>query len=128
MLLNIKRWPVMDFLPDVDWLAERLKERTARGIAVETSALIRSGALPIGVRLPTVRDLAFKLGVSPATVSDAWSELRRQKMIGGRGRTGTYVFGNTVAPRPARLGSVGHFGEGGLDLTMAVSGPNPPPP
>jgi DNA-binding transcriptional MocR family regulator len=110
----------MDFLPDVDWLAERLKERTARGIAVETSALIRSGALPIGVRLPTVRDLAFKLGVSPATVSDAWSELRRQKMIGGRGRTGTYVFGNTVAPRPARMGSVGHFGEGVLDLTMAV--------
>lgn len=110
----------MDVVPDVEWFAERLKERTARGIAVETSALIRSGALPIGSRLPTVRDLAFKLGVSPATVSDAWSELRRQKMISGRGRTGTHVFGNTVAPRPARMGSVGHFGEGVLDLTMAV--------
>ncbi|QRM27716.1 PLP-dependent aminotransferase family protein [Microvirga sp. VF16] len=110
----------MDHVPDTDWLAERLKERTARGIAVETSALIRSGALPIGMRLPTVRDLAYKLGVSPATVSEAWSELRRQKMITGRGRTGTYVFGNTVTPRPARMGSVGHFGEGVLDLTMAV--------
>ncbi|HZH51473.1 MAG TPA: PLP-dependent aminotransferase family protein [Microvirga sp.] len=110
----------MDHVPDTDWLAERLKERTARGIAVETSALIRSGALPIGARLPTVRDLAYKLGVSPATVSEAWSELRRQKMITGRGRTGTYVFGNTIAPRPARMGSVGHFGEGVLDLTMAV--------
>lgn len=110
----------MDHPSDVDWLAERLKERTARGIAVETSALIRSGALPIGARLPTVRDLAFRLGVSPATVSEAWSELRRQKMISGRGRTGTWVFGNTVTPRPARMGSVGHFGEGVLDLTMAV--------
>jgi len=110
----------MDFVPDIDWLAERLKERTARGIAVETSALIRSGALPIGARLPTVRDLAFKLGVSPATVSDAWSELRRQKMISGRGRTGTWVFGNTVAPRPARMGSVGHFGADVLNLSMAV--------
>lgn len=110
----------MDSTSDVDWLAERLKERTARGIAVETSALIRSGALPLGARLPTVRDLAFKLGVSPATVSEAWSELRRQKMISGRGRTGTWVFGNTVTPRPARVGSVGHFGEGVLDLTMAV--------
>ena len=48
----------MDHVPDTDWLAERLKQRTARGIAVETSALIRSGALPIGMRLPTVRDLA----------------------------------------------------------------------
>jgi DNA-binding transcriptional MocR family regulator len=110
----------MNPFPDVNWLAERLKERSARGIAVETSALIRSGALPIGARLPTVRDLAVKLGVSPATVSEAWSELRRQKMISGRGRTGTWVFGNTVAPRPARMGSVGHFGEGVLDLTMAV--------
>ncbi|RDI58840.1 PLP-dependent aminotransferase family protein [Microvirga subterranea] len=118
----------MDPVPDVEWFAERLKERTARGIAVETSALIRSGALPIGSRLPTVRDLAFKLGVSPATVSDAWSELRRQKMISGRGRTGTYVFGNTVAPRPARMGSVGHFGEGVLDLTMAVPDQNLLPP
>lgn len=110
----------MDLVRDIDWLAERLKERTARGIAVETSALIRSGALPIGARLPTVRDLAFKLGVSPATVSDAWSELRRQKMISGRGRTGTWVFGNTVAPRPARMGSAGHFGADVLNLSMAV--------
>jgi DNA-binding transcriptional MocR family regulator len=114
----------MDSIPDADWLVERLKARTARGIAVETSALIRSGALPLGMRLPTVRDLAFKLGVSPATVSEAWSELRRQKMISGRGRTGTWVFGNTVAPRPARMGSVGHFGAEVLNLSMAVPDQN----
>jgi DNA-binding transcriptional MocR family regulator len=110
----------MDSIPDADWLAERLKERTARGIAVETSALIRSGALPIGARLPTVRALACKLGVSPATISQAWSDLRRQKMISGRGRTGARVFGNTVAPQPARMGSVGHFGKGVLDLSVAA--------
>jgi len=118
----------MDHIPETDWLVERLKERTARGIAVETSALIRSGLLPIGARLPTVRDLAYRLGISPATVSEAWSELRRQKMITGRGRTGTYVSGNTIAPRPARMGSVGNFGEGVLDLTMAVPDPGLLPP
>jgi DNA-binding transcriptional MocR family regulator len=110
----------MDWIPSVEWLGDRLQDHTARGIAVDTGALIRSGALPIGTRLPTVRALAYRLGISPATVSEAWSELRRQKMIAGRGRTGTFVFGNTVAPRPARMGSVGHFGEGVLDLTMAV--------
>jgi len=120
MLLNIKKTDDMDRTPDIEWLAERLKERSARGIAVETSALIRSGALPIGARLPTVRELAYKLGVSPATVSEAWSELRRQKMISGRGRTGTFVYGNTVAPRPARMGSVGHFGADVLNLSLAV--------
>ena len=41
-----------------------------------------------------MRALAFRLGVSPATVSEAWSELRRQKMIAGRGRTGTWVCGD----------------------------------
>jgi DNA-binding transcriptional MocR family regulator len=41
-------------------------------------------------------------------------------MISGRGRTGTWVFGNTVTPRPARMGSVGHFGEEVLNLSLAV--------
>jgi DNA-binding transcriptional MocR family regulator len=113
---------------DADWLAERLKDRTTRGIAVETSALIRSGALPIGARMPTVRELAVKLGVSPATVSEAWGELRRQNMIIGRGRKGAFVFGDTVAPRPARMASVGHFGDDVLDLSRAVPDPLLLPP
>lgn len=110
----------MNDVPSADWLAARLRARTARGIAVETSALIRSGALPIGARLPTVRDLAHCLGISPATVSEAWSELRRQKIINGRGRSGTWVSGDTIAPGPARMRSVGNFGKGVLDLSLAV--------
>lgn len=100
--------------------AALITRRTARGIAVETSALIRSGEIAIGTKLPTVRDLAFALGVSPATVSEAWRELRRQKMITGRGRKGSWVIGDTVAPRPERMASVGHFREDSLDLSLAV--------
>jgi DNA-binding transcriptional MocR family regulator len=87
---------------------------------LETSALIRAGALPVGAKLPPIRDLAYSLGVSPATISEAWSELRRQKIIMGRGRNGTWVSGDRFIAKPERLASSGHYRAGVLDLTMAV--------
>jgi DNA-binding transcriptional MocR family regulator len=102
------------------WFAEKLSDRTIRGIALETSALIRAGALPVGAKLPPIRDLAFSLGVSPATISEAWSELRRQKIITGRGRNGTWVSGDRFFAKPERLASSGNYGADVLDLTMAV--------
>lgn len=102
------------------WFAEKLGDKTARGIAIETSALIRGGAIAVGTKLPPIRDLAFALGVSPATVSEAWSELRRQKIISGRGRNGTWVSADRIAPRPQRLASSGDYGADILDLSMAV--------
>jgi DNA-binding transcriptional MocR family regulator len=102
------------------WFAEKLNDRSIQGIAVGTSALIRAGALPVGTKLPAIRDLAFALGVSPATISEAWSELRRQKVISGRGRNGTWISGDRFAAKPERLASVGHYGDDVLDLTAAV--------
>lgn len=110
----------MSELASVQWFAEKLTDRTMRGIAVETSALIRAGAIPVGTKLPAIRDLAYALGISPATVSEAWSELRRQKIITGRGRNGTWVSGDRIAPRPMRLASSGDYGDDVLDLSMAV--------
>ena len=101
----------MNEIASVQWFAEKLGDRTMRGIAIET-ALIRAGAIPVGTKLPAIRDLALTLGISPATVSEAWSELRRQKIITGRGRNGTWVSGDRIAPRPARLASAGDYGDG----------------
>ncbi len=105
---------------DAQWFAEKLIDKTIRGIALETRALIRAGALPVGTKLPPIRDLAFAIGVSPATISEAWSELRRQKVITGRGRNGTWVSGDGFVLKPHRLGSSGNYGEGVLNLTAAV--------
>jgi DNA-binding transcriptional MocR family regulator len=105
---------------NAQWFAERLTDRTIRGLALETRALIRAGILPVGTKLPPIRDLAFALGVSPATISEAWSELRRQKIITGRGRNGTWVSGDRFVARPQRLGSSGNYGDGILNLTAAV--------
>ncbi|RCS22686.1 PLP-dependent aminotransferase family protein [Phyllobacterium salinisoli] len=103
-----------------DWLAKKINNRTMRGISLETSALVRAGVLPVGTRLPAIRDIAYELGVSPATVSEAWSELRRQKIITGRGRNGTWVCGERFVAKPERLASSGNYGAAFLDLTLAV--------
>ncbi|SES22872.1 PLP-dependent aminotransferase family protein [Rhizobium sp. NFR03] len=110
----------MSTLYNSDWFAERLSDRTIRGIALETSALIRAGALPVGAKLPPIRDLAFRLNVSPATLSEAWSDLRRQKILTGRGRNGTFVSGDRFIAKPARLASSGRYGSDVLNLTQAV--------
>ncbi len=110
----------MSDICEARWLAERITNKTIRGIALETSALVRAGVLPVGMRLPAMRDLAYELGVSPATISEAWSELRQQKIISGRGRNGTWVCAERFVAKPERLASAGHYGANVLDLSMAV--------
>ncbi|MFC6012170.1 aminotransferase class I/II-fold pyridoxal phosphate-dependent enzyme [Nocardia lasii] len=73
-----------DFAGDLD-------ERTAAGIAAAIGRRIRSGALTPGTRLPTVREVARELRVSPATVSQAWRALAATGAITARGRAGTFV-------------------------------------
>lgn len=109
---------------DAEWFAQHLQDRSMRGIAIETAALIRSGVIEIGTPLPSVRDLAQSLGVSPATVSAAWGQLRRQKVIAGRGRNGVWVCGDTLSPRPARFEKIGNFGDHIIaDMTLASPDP-----
>ncbi|MFR9799438.1 GntR family transcriptional regulator [Streptomyces sp. MS06] len=51
----------------------------------------RSGALPAGYRLPTVRGLAESLGLAANTVAKAYRALEADGLIETRGRHGTYV-------------------------------------
>jgi DNA-binding transcriptional MocR family regulator len=105
---------------DAAWFVEKIGERSATGIALEVRALIRTGLLPVGGKLPSVRDLAEAMGVSPATISAAWSELRRQRILTGRGRTGMWVSGDNSISGPTRFASIGNFGPGVLDLSLAT--------
>lgn len=73
-------------------------DRSARGIAAAVSRLVTAGELPVGARLPTVRDVARELGVSPTTVSEAWRSLARAGAIQTRGRSGSFVAA-PVLPR-----------------------------
>ncbi|GAA3197709.1 MULTISPECIES: GntR family transcriptional regulator [Streptomyces] len=51
----------------------------------------RSGALPVGFRLPTVRALAGELGIAANTVAKAYRALEADGVIETRGRNGSFV-------------------------------------
>ena len=51
----------------------------------------RSGALPVGYKLPTVRGLAEELGLAANTVAKAYRALEADGVVETRGRHGTFV-------------------------------------
>lgn len=63
-------------------------------IRAQIAAMIGSGALPAGTRLPPIRQLAGDLGLAVNTVARAYRELEAGKLVASRVRTGT-----VVAPR-----------------------------
>ena len=94
-----------------------IRGRRAGEIAGSIERGIREGDLAGGVRLPTVRGLAGRLGVSAATVAAAYRDLRHRGLVVAAGRQGTTVAGSApVAPRGRPL-----FPAGVRDL----SGGNP---
>jgi DNA-binding transcriptional MocR family regulator len=106
------------------WLAEQISEPTAAGIAAAVARLVRQGTLAPRTHLPTVRALAPRLNVSSGTVSAAWATLRKQEIIAGGGRAGTWVLGGLAVPRPARYENITHLWPGKtLNLSRAVPDP-----
>lgn len=99
--------------------------RSPRDIAGAVARLITAGDLAPGQRLPTVRDVAADLGVSPATVSGAWQALRRTGMIVSRGRAGSFVHeeSRTSWLSPRYQGLVGDLGDQPLDLSRGTPDP-----
>ena len=79
------------------------------------------GVLRGGTRLPTVRSLATKLGVSAATVASAYRDLRRRGLIVAAGRQGTTVAERgPVAPRgrPSFAAGIRDLSGGNPDLGL----------
>jgi DNA-binding transcriptional MocR family regulator len=81
----------------------QISGRTAKEIAASVEALVAGGRLSPGTRLPSVRRLARGLGVSPTTVSAAFSELSRRGVLVSRARRGSAVSGHPplAVPRAA---------------------------
>ncbi|MDO9396258.1 MAG: aminotransferase class I/II-fold pyridoxal phosphate-dependent enzyme [Herbiconiux sp.] len=109
----------------LEQILDAVETRTPEGIAAAISRLIRSGALTAGERLPTVRDVAASLGVSPATVSNAWQALSGVGLITSRGRAGSYVLQATASWMPPRFGELaGSHVVARLDLSSGTPDPS----
>ncbi|MEV7342498.1 GntR family transcriptional regulator [Streptomyces sp. NPDC093544] len=73
-------------------------------VRAQISEQARSGALPVGYRLPTVRGLAESLGLAPNTVAKAYRALEADGVIETRGRNGTFVAAaGSAAAREAAI-------------------------
>jgi DNA-binding transcriptional MocR family regulator len=108
----------------VTLIALATEEANPRGIAAAIARLITVGDLAPGDRLPTVRELAAELGVSPATVSHAWQTLSRAGLVVSRGRSGTFVRSTPREWLPMRYRSLDDAaGETRLDLSRGTPDP-----
>ena len=103
---------------------DEIESRTPAGIAAAIGRLIASGRLAPGDRLPTVREFAALLGVSPATISHAWQALGSVGLIASRGRSGTFVLDAAPATTSARSQSmVGRHQSARIDLSRGTPDP-----
>ncbi|MFJ6213863.1 GntR family transcriptional regulator [Streptomyces sp. NPDC092296] len=60
-------------------------------VRTRIAELARSGELPTGHRLPSVRGLAAELGLAANTVARAYRELEADGVVETRGRHGTLI-------------------------------------
>ncbi len=102
-----------------------LDDRSPQGIAGALARAIRTGELAEGDRLPTVRDVAARLGVSPATVSAAWQALQRTGAVTTRGRAGTYVNARPSGWLSPRVASLRGETSAALRLDLSRGTPDP---
>jgi GntR family transcriptional regulator len=80
-------------------ITDRLAARVARGsaepvyqvIVEDVWLAVVDGSLATAARLPTARELAIALGVSPRTVERAYTELERRGVLATRPGEGTFV-------------------------------------
>ncbi|HEY9164521.1 MAG TPA: PLP-dependent aminotransferase family protein [Magnetovibrio sp.] len=71
-----------------------------RIIAEAMAEDIRRGVLAPGTKLPTHRDLAYRVGVTVGTITRVYQELQRRGFTGGRVGSGTFVMQPSTA-RPS---------------------------
>ncbi len=76
----------------------------------QVKALVHTGALRPGDRIPASRELAVQLGVHRTTVANAYAELESEGLIRGHVGRGTFILENGVhklTPAPPVLGNGG---------------------
>ena len=102
-----------------------IRGTNALEIAGSVESAVHAGKLRPGELLPTVRELAAKLHVSPTTVAAAYKLLHGRGIVAGLGRAGTRV---TPRPPTPAVSSRPRVPEGVVDLATGNPDPELLPP
>ncbi|MFI7575092.1 GntR family transcriptional regulator [Micromonospora sp. NPDC049497] len=99
-------------------------------VRAQLAAQVGDGRLPVGTRLPTVRQLAADLELAVNTVARAYRELEAAGLLETRGRHGTFVapgrddardrLHRAAADYAAEAARLGVPPEAALDLVRAA--------
>ncbi|MDJ0343120.1 GntR family transcriptional regulator [Streptomyces sp. H10-C2] len=85
----------------------------------------RSGRIPVGYKLPTVRGLAEELGLAANTVAKAYRALEADGVVETRGRHGTFVAAAGDAAERQAAAAAADFAQRarrlGLDRASALA-------
>lgn len=77
--------------------------RSASALARTVGELITTGGIPVEARLPTIRAVSTKLGMSRSAVGQAWRNLQSQGLVESNRRGGTTVIANPRPPHAKRF-------------------------
>ncbi|GAA1363322.1 GntR family transcriptional regulator [Streptomyces beijiangensis] len=80
-------------------------------VRAQISDQARSGRVPVGYKLPTVRGLAEELGLAANTVAKAYRALETDGVIETRGRNGTFVAAAGDAAERAAASAAQEYAE-----------------
>jgi GntR family transcriptional regulator len=88
--------------------------------------LVRTGVLPVGARLPTIRQLAGDLGLAAGTIARVYRELEAVGVLHTARRQGTVVAAVPASAGDAALAEAAaayaaRAAELGVDLSTAVA-------
>ena len=111
------------------WLPDLSDRRGPRYLAIADALAddIASGRLKEGERLPTHRELAYRLGITVGTVSRAYAEAETRGLTVGEVGRGTFIRKNAISSSGVFLLAPGHHRSGIVDfgLNLPVQGDGP---
>lgn len=76
-------------------------------IRAQVVALVNSGAIPVGTRLPPIRQLAHDLELAPGTVAKAYALLEKAGVVSAHRRRGTVIRDRRALAEGERLRQLG---------------------
>lgn len=88
----------MDTITEIDWSQEGGAKYKV--LAQRIEAEIASGSLKVGQKMPTVRDLAWDLKITPGTVARAYQWLTDRGVLHARVGSGTFVTDKSAQSGP----------------------------